>query len=340
MSITLCRCRALLGARLAFSQRPILQRRLLSSQRLPQVVRPSTEEIKSHRLSERNLEIAVRGVHMDGLVVVEDVVPHQHLDHLNTKMIEDARILQARGEDGPFNYNVGNIQQDAPPYAEYFYPSIFTNPVATQITSAVLGPRPKWTFCSGNTAMPPVPGRSPQRQPVHADADFAHPDHPFALVINVPLVDMTPHNGSTEVWLGTHIGMGGIEAQQGAHGERASGRIKEDLLAKRIATHGPPLQPNIKKGSIVIRDLRLWHAGMPNMSDEVRVMLAQIHFASWYRNPMRLEFADDIRPVLEGLESRGELGLEVPVDWVSKQKAMHGYLNRAFGNAYDFNQAP
>ncbi|KAI0416471.1 hypothetical protein F5X98DRAFT_184314 [Xylaria grammica] len=340
MSIALCRGQALLRARGALSQRPLLQLRPLSSQRLPQVVRPSAKEIKNNRLSERNLEIAVRGVHIDGLVVVEDVVPHQHLDHLNTKMVEDARILQARGEDGPFNYNVGNIQQDAPPYAKYFYPSIFTNPIATQITASVLGPRPKWTFCSGNTAMPPVPGGSPQRQPVHADADFAHPEHPFALVINVPLIDMTPHNGSTEVWLGTHTGTGGIEAQEGAHGERASGRVKEDILAKWVATHGPPVQPNIKKGSVVIRDLRLWHAGMPNMSEEVRVMLAQIHFASWYRNPMKLEFAEDVKPVLEGLESRGELGLEAPVNWVSKQQAMDGYLNRAFGNAYDFNQAP
>lgn len=162
----------------------------------------------------------------------------------------------------------------------------------------------------------------------------------FGVVLTDLFPDMSPQNGSTEVWLGTHTGTGGIEAQEGAHGERASGRIKQDVLAKRVDTHGSPLQPNIKKGSIIIRDLRLWHAGMPNMSEEVRVMLAQIHFASWYRNPMRLEFGEDVRPVLEELDSRGELGLEVPVDWVSKQQAMDGYLNRAFGNAYDFNQVP
>ncbi|KAI0873903.1 hypothetical protein GGS24DRAFT_366164 [Hypoxylon argillaceum] len=339
MSATLCRGQAQLRASLALSRWPILYRRPLSTQRLPQVIRLSTEEVKSRKLNERNLEIAVRGIHLDGLVVVEGVVPHEHIDRLNIRMVEDARILQARGKDSPYNYNLGNIQQDAPPYAEYFYPSIFTNPIATQITSSVLGPRPKWTFCSGNTAMPPVSGDQGQRQPVHADADFAHPEHPFALVINVPLVDMTPRNGSTEVWLGTHTGLGGIKSQEGAHGERASGRIKQDLLAERVATHGPPVQPEIKKGSIIVRDLRLWHAGMPNNSEEVRVMLAHIHFASWYRNPMRLEFADDVKPVLEELESRGELGLQVPVDWVSKQQAMNGYLNRAFGNAYDFNQS-
>ncbi|KAI0018269.1 hypothetical protein F4780DRAFT_533708 [Xylariomycetidae sp. FL0641] len=307
---------------------------------MPCVVQPTAPEISSHRLSERSLEKAVRSLHLDGLVVVEGVVPHGHLDSLNMKMVEDARSLQARGQDGPFNYNLGNLQQDAPPWAEYFFPSIFTNSIATQVTSSVLGPKPKWTFCSGNSAMPPLPGSKPQRQPVHSDADFANPDHPFALVVNVPLVDMTPENGSTEIWLGTHHGTGGLAAQEGAHGERASGRIKEEALAAWKQAHGGPCQPTIKKGSIIIRDLRLWHAGMPNTTEEVRVMLAMIHFAGWYRNPMRLEFAEDIKPGLEALDGEGGLGLEVPVDWVPKQDAMRGYLNRAFGNAYDFGQAP
>jgi ectoine hydroxylase-related dioxygenase (phytanoyl-CoA dioxygenase family) len=167
---------------------------------------------------------------------------------------------------------------------------------------------------------------------VHSDADFAHPDHPFALVVNVPLVGMTPENGSTEVWLGTHGH--GVAAQEGAHGERASGRIREDILEERRAVR-PPTQPEIKKGSLVVRDLRLWHAGMPNYSQEVRVMLAMIHFAPWYRNRMRLAFAKGVRPVLE----RDVRGLEVPVDWIDDDEARRGSLERGFGNSYDFDQA-
>jgi hypothetical protein len=83
------------------------------------------EEINSKRLSEENLKIAVEALARDGIVVVEDAIPHEDLDHLNAKMIKDSRILEARGEDGPFNYNVGNLQQDAPPWGEYFHPSIF-----------------------------------------------------------------------------------------------------------------------------------------------------------------------------------------------------------------------
>jgi ectoine hydroxylase-related dioxygenase (phytanoyl-CoA dioxygenase family) len=146
------------------------------------------------------------------------------------------------------------------------------DPIATQITSAVLGPRPLMTFCSGNSAMPPTPSSEPQRQPVHSDADFAHPNHPFALVVNIPLITMTPENGSTEIWLGTHLDSG-LDVQEGDHGDRASGRIKEHVLEERRTVRRPS-QPVIPKGSIVVRDLRLWHAGMPNWTEEVRVMLA------------------------------------------------------------------
>jgi ectoine hydroxylase-related dioxygenase (phytanoyl-CoA dioxygenase family) len=125
--------------------------------------------------------------------------------------------------------------------------------------------------------MPPEVDSTPQRQPVHADADFAHPSHPFALVVNVPLVTMTPENGSTEVWLGTHRDTG-IHDQEGLHGERASGRIRKSLLEQRRGIL-PPFQPVVPKGSVIIRDLRLWHAGMPNLSrDTIRVMLAMSKF--------------------------------------------------------------
>lgn len=189
--------------------------------------------------------------------------------------------------------------------------------------------------------MPPLPGASPQRQPVHSDADFAHPDHPFALVVNIPLVTMTPHNGTTELWLGTHRLLPGPAAQEGAHGERASGRIRPALLAARRAESRGPSQPVVRKGSVVVRDLRLWHAGMPNASGEVRVMLAMIHFAAWYRNRMRLALGEDVRPVLEGLEAEGRLGLDVgAVDWAPREALLGagGYLDRGFGNSYDFDQ--
>lgn len=189
--------------------------------------------------------------------------------------------------------------------------------------------------------MPSVAGTVAQRQPVHSDADFAHPRHAFALVVNVPLVDMTVANGATEVWLGTHKHDDDVDnTQEGAHGERASGRIRTAALEARRLRR-PPLQPPVPRGALVVRDLRLWHAGMPNTRtepDAVRVMLAMIHFAPWYRNRMRLCLADDVAPLLRA--AAVDRHLDVPVDWVSRAAALGSYLDRGFGNSYDFDQEP
>lgn len=50
---------------------------------------------------------------------------------------------------------------------------------------------------------------------------------------------------------------------------------------------------------------------------------------------MRLELSEKVRPMLEK-----QTALEVPCDWISEEEAEARYLNRGFGNSYDFNQAP
>jgi hypothetical protein len=172
-----------------------------------------------------------------------------------------------------------NIQQDPPAIKKYFDPQVFLNPLATQVMSNILGPHPRLSFLSGNSALPPTPGSPPMSQLIHSDVDFEHPNIPFALVVNVPFVEMTPEKGSTEVWLGAHHST--VTSQEGKHGERASGKIKGYRLAQRREER-PPSQPTVPKGSIVIRDLRLWHGGKPDFTDRTRVMLAMIYFAPWY----------------------------------------------------------
>ncbi|KAG9962738.1 phytanoyl-CoA dioxygenase family protein, partial [Aureobasidium melanogenum] len=298
----------------------------------PITVAVTSEELVAKKLGWHNLELATRALHRDGLVVLQDVIEHSKLDALNKTMVQDALKLQALGDDGPFNYNKGNIQQDPPMTKSHFNSSIFLNPLTTQVTTSVLGPKPRLTFMSGNSALPPVPGLTPQSQPVHTDADFDHPESPFALVVNVPLIDMDINNGSTEVWLGTH-NITSLAAQEGKQGDRASGRIAKHLLEQRKQERGP-CQPVVKKGSIIIRDLRLWHAGKPNFSNDVRVMLAMIHFAPWYRNSMRIEFSEDLETVLD----REGSDLQIQRTLVSEQTIMDGYLNRGYGNSYNFDQ--
>ena len=163
----------------------------------------------------------------------------------------------------------------------------------TQVSSTTLGPKPSLRFISGNTAFPPTADAPPASQPTHNDADFDHPRIPFALVVNVPLVTMEEQNGSTEVWLGTHANTT-IADQEGEHGDRASGRIKQHLLKKQKEVRGP-CQPLVKKGSVIVRDLRLWHGGKPNLSDRPRVMLA-LSMSNLQR--LRIHPADIIQYIL------------------------------------------
>ena len=104
---------------------------------LPTSIRPSRDEIKNKRLTPQNLEVAIRSLYHDGLVVVEDAIPHEALDCLNAKMVEDAYALQSKKENSPYNYNPGNIQQDPPPVRDYFDTDIFLsrcNPATTTNT--------------------------------------------------------------------------------------------------------------------------------------------------------------------------------------------------------------
>jgi hypothetical protein len=93
--------------------------------RQPISVAASSSERTRGKLSDQNLEKAVRQVHHDGIVIVQDAIETELLDKLNDRMVADALSLRSRGKDSPFNYNQGNLQQDAPPVKEFFYPQIF-----------------------------------------------------------------------------------------------------------------------------------------------------------------------------------------------------------------------
>lgn len=50
---------------------------------------------------------------------------------------------------------------------------------------------------------------------------------------------------------------------------------------------------------------------------------------------MRVEFGEGVKPFIDQ-----EKMLDVRVNYVSDKDAEKSYLDRAFGNSYDFSQAP
>ena len=76
---------------------------------LPLTVTPTPQELSDQRLSSKNLELAIRALHRDGLVVIENAVEHAKLDFLNQKMIQDALVLQSAGDKSPYNFHKGSV---------------------------------------------------------------------------------------------------------------------------------------------------------------------------------------------------------------------------------------
>ena len=230
-------------------------------------------ERSSACLSEDHRDATTRALMDDGFAVLEGAVPLDKIAILRERAFADIESLVKR-EDGPFNWHRGNLQQDPAPFPPYLFREVLANEFAIQATHALLGDGMYNGFYSGNTAMP-----SENRQPVHADIgqlwpNQVHTHPPYGIIVNVPLVDASPENGSTEIWPGTHtdpsvtLQSGSIEAAEAS--------------LDRWRKIAPPIQPTIKAGSILLRDVRLWHAGMPNRTATPRPMIAMIYYVSWW----------------------------------------------------------
>lgn len=241
----------------------------------------TAEEQSSGRMTPEHLASACAALRGDGFVVLNDVVDPAHLGALRERMLEDvARILER--EDAPFNFNGGNVQQQPPPFPPYLFRDVLLNDMVIAVTKAMLGAGVKNSYYSGNTALP-----GGEMQPVHPDVGQLWPNletatPPFGFVINVPVVDMSPHNGSTQLWPGTHRDTT-VSVDQGDL------KVPAAALAK-YRDSSPPVQPSICCGSVLIRDIRLWHRGMPNHSDTPRPMIAMIHWIRWWSNDEPVPF--------------------------------------------------
>lgn len=133
---------------------------------------------------------------------------------------------------------------------------------------------------TGNNALA---GTGGLRQPVHKDTRFRHPKCPFVVVANTAIVDFTEENGATEFWLGSHA-FSDERDQTVATPETVFGKqkigspscpVKSEVVEARRKIR-PPIQATMKKGDVMLRDFRCWHAGMPNGTDKDRIMVAQI----------------------------------------------------------------
>ena len=235
-----------------------------------------SKELAAGKLTDAHVEQAVKAIRVDGYVVLENVVSHEHLDILRERMDADSQILINEEKWGGAGRLKGHLQQGPPPFAPYIFRDVVANPYVIQVTKELLGPGLYNNFYNGNTNSP-----GSTTQPLHRDGAHLWPDqkvaHPTTeVVVNISPQDTTEENGSVEIWPGSHLEVGEHHIDE-----------KQEEARRKIC---PPIRGNAKKGSILIRDMRLWHRGVPNPSDKPRHMIALIYRVHWLKSNRRLKY--------------------------------------------------
>ncbi|KAM0708879.1 hypothetical protein Q7P35_002915 [Cladosporium inversicolor] len=259
-------------------------------------------------LSPELMAEALTFLHRDGIIILANAIDTKHLDALQAILGPEAEQV-AQDPDHHFNFGKETRNMDqAPPLApELMYQDIWANPLAVAILKNVMGPELVCHYANGNTAL-----QATGRQPVHSDIHTAHPLFPFAYAINIPLCDVSADNGSTEIWPGSHRDSN-IDQHRGEGSGEGHLTIKHSLIEER-RKNCPPVQPSSRKGSLIIRDIRLWHAGMPNRTAAPRIMLAFVAQPKWFQAPSKVLLPEKARNIVEAWQR--ETGLEYAVQWV------------------------
>ena len=96
----------------------------------------------------------------------------------------------------------------------------------------------------------------------------------------------------------------------------------EALVAKRRETV-PPIQPSMRVGSVLIRDTRLWHNGMPNHTNTPRPMIAMIHWIHWWSDKNPIPFAQGAEAFFTHPDLKtNAVFVTEPVDYIHRNAAL------------------
>jgi len=224
-----------------------------------------TEKIAG-RLDDESLDRALQQLRELGYVVLESVFPEGWIpDFLQQYLGEAGRQY---GDQWPKTH--GGIS--SPMCKPFLDPLVIQNPFAMQILSSALG-EDFFAYLpyGSNTAWPGSPV-----QHIHRDSGHLFPDTPYVLpmstaVVNIPLVDFSQENGATEVWPASHL--------------IADAQTEQKLSLEARVKELPSVRVIMPAGSVVVRDMRCWHRGMPNRTAQPRPMLALVYFRKFHHLP-------------------------------------------------------
>ena len=202
----------------------------------------------------------------NGYVVLKDVFPKAYIETLHATFVNtyeryfvDKRHVDAlRVGDKRFQVSV----EVAGPFNS---PRLYAHPVMLPMMQQLLGHA---CIISDITCITSLPGS--KKMGIHCDGKIfkGHPLAPLlpphAVGLLIPLIPFTALNGPTRVWPGSH-------------------RIGPTF--EHVPDKANFVDVEIDTGSCLLMDHRLYHAGNPNRSEQVRPLLYINYSAPWYYDP-------------------------------------------------------
>lgn len=243
-------------------------------------------------LDPSEVERAVRIFHRDGFVVVHDALNPEQLAFLKAGVDEAMRQIVAldpdrSGNRGSHRYSFGGSSLTRSMLHTPEWQMLVDLPTVTPIVTAIFeSSEYMLRAASGDFCLPGATGY----QPLHSDmrdraadaastpfSSFHDPrghlstrDLPCPYVcVNFLTVDATPLNGPTRQILGSQ------------HSRVPIPTLAEEPEWMRLSTVCPA-----PAGSVQIRDVRAWHGGTPNVSDDARAIPNLEFYAPWFREPI------------------------------------------------------
>ncbi|RAL66310.1 hypothetical protein DID88_005980 [Monilinia fructigena] len=248
----------------------------------------SDEELKSGVTTLEHVQAGVEEFHKNGIMNTD-----------GAKKLEDPNLVFNHGNEK------NNFSIYPPLSKEWLIEDIWANKHAAAVMEAIIG-LPQLVYAGSNINLPTQDPAA--RQAVHVDSYADHHKFPTCIEVFMYLHDVSPANGSMEIWPGSHEGWNFKDLVNNGRGW-----VKTSTFIRR-AERSPPFQPTIPKGSITIRDLRLWHSGMPNLSDQNCITIGFLHFPRWFRNHMRITLPAVPRRIVEKWTQIDALGAANFVD--------------------------
>ena len=240
------------------------------------------------------IEEAKRAFDQDGFVVIKNALKKQELKKLKKGCEEVIREILALdkgrvGNRGSHRYSFGSSSITGHIMHRTEWAMLLDLPTVTPILNAIFDSSEYIARGGGGDFC--LPGTT-EYQHLHSDMGDRrtfgsfHDDRGKLTVRDLPcpyvccnflMVDFTKINGPTRQIPGTQNSLDKIP------------KVHEEPEWMKLSTVCPA-----PAGSVLIRDVRAWHGGTPNLSKEVRAIPNVEFFAPWYREPMPISMPREI----------------------------------------------